>query len=218
MSQSLEHKSFCRTDLLLISGVVCACCPGVIVCWCAFHLCGCEWALAALSAVYLYNSSLFKPWYLTGQVEVYCLMSSMWLQSGMCAADRRLCPVSDWGLGLVTGPGLIGWLVPPQPAHTPSPSARREAGLQRWERPQKQGWKDRLGAWMARWIVSTQWGSTRTPTHTEELILLSVPWAVTSLPHWQPQPCPLCPAVPVDFQWDTLWCTSWSRLNASAWL
>lgn len=105
-------------------------------------------ALAALSAVYLHNSSLFKPWYLTGQVEVYCLMSSMWLQSGMCAADRRLCPVSDWGLGLVTGPGLIGWLVPPQPAHAPSLSARREAGSRRCERPRRQGWKDRLGAWM----------------------------------------------------------------------
>lgn len=70
-------------------------------------------ALAAVSAVYLYNSSLFKPWYLSGQVEVYCLMSSMWLQSEVCAADRRHCPVSDWGLGLVTGPCLIGWLVPP---------------------------------------------------------------------------------------------------------
>lgn len=62
--------------------------------------------LAAAAPVYLYNSSLFKPWYLSGQVEVYCLMSSMWPQSGMCAADRRLCPVSDWGLGLVTAPPL----------------------------------------------------------------------------------------------------------------
>lgn len=75
--------------------------------------------LAGASAVYLYNSSLFKPWYLSGQVEVYCLMSSMWPQSGMCAVDRSLCPVSDWGLGLATGSGLIGWLVP----HSAHPSA-----------------------------------------------------------------------------------------------
>lgn len=120
-----------------------------------FRLCeGCEWLLAAASAVYLYNGFLFKPWYLSGQVEVYCLMSSMWPQLGMCAADRRLCPVSDWGLGLMTGPGLIGWLVPPfsppplQPSHAPSLSARREAGLWRCERPRMPGWKKRLGGWM----------------------------------------------------------------------
>lgn len=63
---------------------------------------------AAAVAVYLYNSALFKLWYLSGQVEVYCFMSSMWLQLGRCVVDRRLCPVSDWGLGLVTGPVLIG--------------------------------------------------------------------------------------------------------------
>lgn len=45
--------------------------------------------------------------YLGGQVEVCCLTSSMWPRSGMGAADRRLCPVSDWGLGLVTGPSVL---------------------------------------------------------------------------------------------------------------
>lgn len=81
---------------------------------------------AAAVAVYLYNSTLFKLWYLSGQVEVYCFMSSMWPQLGRCVVDRRLCPVSDWGLGLVTGPALIG---SPSfsllPATLPLPSSRR---------------------------------------------------------------------------------------------
>lgn len=39
MLQSLEHKSFCQTDLLLISSIVCACCRSVIGCWCVSRLC-----------------------------------------------------------------------------------------------------------------------------------------------------------------------------------
>lgn len=71
---------------------------------CALSLRGRELRGLHPSAVSPYNGSLFKPWYLSGQVEVYCLMSSMWPESGTYAADRGLCPVSDWGLGLVTGP------------------------------------------------------------------------------------------------------------------
>lgn len=128
-------------------------------------------ALAEASAVYLYNGSVFKPWYLSGQVEVCCLMSSMWPQSGRCVVDRRLCPVSDWGLGLVTGPGLIGWLVPPQPAHTPSLWAREGAAAWGCEKPWRQGCEERLGGWTPRWIASP---------HTHTLVSLSVPRVVSA--------------------------------------
>lgn len=63
---------------------------------------------------------VWAGWYLGGQVEVCCLTSSMWLRSGMGTTDRRLCPVSDWGLGLVTGPSVL--LVsgcPPNTSSTP---------------------------------------------------------------------------------------------------
>lgn len=82
--------------------------------------CACELRSLHLSAVSLYNGSLFKPWYLSGQVEVYCLTSSMWPESGTYAADRGLCPVSDWGLGLVTGPQFYPLAAYP-PTHTPPP-------------------------------------------------------------------------------------------------
>lgn len=52
--------------------------------------------------VHLYNRFPLKPWYLSGQVEVFCLTSALRPQMGIRATDRRLCPVSDWGLGLVT--------------------------------------------------------------------------------------------------------------------
>lgn len=58
--------------------------------------------------------------------------------------------MSDWGLGLVTGPGLIGWLVPPTARPRTLPLARLGGGAL------KQGWKDRLGGWMAQWIAFTQ--------------------------------------------------------------
>lgn len=129
MLQSLEHKSSCQTDLLLISGIVRACCPCVIGRRCVFQ--PVSGTPPLFPAVYLYNGCLFKPWYLSGQVEVCCLMSSMWPQSGMRSADRRLCPVSDWGLGLVTGPPVlsVGWFplslsVPPQPSHAPLSTSR----------------------------------------------------------------------------------------------
>lgn len=49
---------------------------------CAARLCEAARGLAAPSPVYLYNSSVFKPWYLGGQVEVYCLMSPVWRTGG----------------------------------------------------------------------------------------------------------------------------------------
>lgn len=54
-----------------------------------------------------------------GRWQVYRLMSSMWPRSGMYAADRRLCPVSDWGLGLVTGPWSYRLDGPPPPPPPP---------------------------------------------------------------------------------------------------
>lgn len=108
---------------------------------------------AAALPVYLYNSCLFKRRYLSGQVEVCCLISSVWLQSGRCAADRRLCPVSDWGLGLVTGLGLIGWLVPL------SELLVQVAG----------GWQVVELILVAGWIATTH---THTDTHTQKFILL----------------------------------------------
>lgn len=97
----------------------------------------------AAAAVYLYNGFLFKLWYLSGQVEVYCLMSSMRPQLGRCAVDRGLCPVSDWGLGLVTGPALIGSL-PLQPAQARSRPHGRGKRLLAWGF-EKRGWTDRSG-------------------------------------------------------------------------
>ena len=78
----------------------------------------------------------------------------------------------------MTGPGFIGWLPPPDSARPRVLPPRRGERLARGdarEGPWKQGWKERLGAWMARWIASTQWGRahkhleghTCTHTHTE---------------------------------------------------
>lgn len=139
---------------------------------------------AAAVAVYLYNSALFKLWYLSGQVEVYCFMSSMWLQLGRCVVDRRLCPVSDWGLGLVTGPVLIGsppsafcpGTLPPSPLH----KARQEAAMWGFEEPWWQGWKDRLGVLdgsMDCFLLVKRRTQTFPQPHEQagELISLSVP-------------------------------------------
>lgn len=153
------------------------------------------WAvLAAAFAVHCYNSSLFKPRYLSGQVEVCCLMSSMCPQSGRCGVDMRLCPVSDWGLGLVTGPGLIGWLVPPQPAH--APSLRLPLGT----RETSEAWMERTIGWLDGWLPLRGYRHTNTEvvTHTQSSFLSAIPWGVFCVPCQWPQPCPVCPLVPVD--------------------
>lgn len=135
---------------------------------------------AAAPPVYLYNSRLFKRRYLNGQVEVCRLISSMWPQSGRCGADRRLCPVSDWGLGLVTGLGLIGWLVPL------SELLVQVAG----------GWHMVELISAAGWIATTH-THTYTFAHTYREV------------HLPPLSCLIhSPAVPVDPHRDMLQCTS----------
>lgn len=79
--------------------------------------------------VYLYNRFPVKPWYLSGQVEVCRLMSALRTQMGVRATDRRLCPVSDWGLGLVTGIQFYRLAAPRSHTHTPA-LARWEAGME----------------------------------------------------------------------------------------
>jgi len=147
-----------------------------------------KWVVLAVAlAVYLYNSALFKLWYLRGQVEVYRLMSSMWPHSGKCVVDRRLCPVSDWGLGLVTGPGLIGWLVPPfsLPTHPPSGWGKRLPFGGKRSRGSMDG--EWFGAWMARWIASLQWRRAHKHlddhrhTHRETLLM-----------QWSPELSSIC--------------------------
>lgn len=141
-------------------------------------------------------------------------MSSMCPQLGMCAGDRRLCPVSDWGLGLVTGLHFYR-LTPPPPAppppplnhyaHTPSPSARWGCRLVQVRGCGGRDERDWSGAWIAQWIASRDGEhtntlrATRAHTHRSSSSL-GVPWTVTSLLCWQPQPGPICPGVPLDFQ------------------
>lgn len=85
----------------------------MIGCWCIPRL-------HEPQLVYLYNRFLWKPWYRSGQLEVCFLMSALRPQMGVCATDRRLCSVSDWGLGLVTGPEFyrLASPLPRSHAHT----------------------------------------------------------------------------------------------------
>lgn len=133
------------------------------------------------------NSSRFKPRYLGGQVEVSCLMSSMWPQLERCVVDSRLCAVSDWGLGLVTGPVLIGWPVPAQPAH--APSLRRGGFLLHGA---SEAWLERESDGMDGFLSNTYMASD---VHTQWSSCLSAisPWAAECLLHWQQQPSPLHP-------------------------
>lgn len=138
--------------------------------------------------VYLYNRFPLKPWYLSGQVEVCGLMSALRPQMGLRATDRRLCPVSDWELGLVTGIQFYRLAAPRSHAHTPA--------LARWEA----GMEGLIGC-LDGSVGCLQWqrthkdleDHTHTHTHPQELILHGVPWAVTFLLRWQPLPWPLYP-------------------------
>lgn len=88
MVQSLAHKSSCRTDLFINQRRrVC------MLLWldralmCASSLRGREWRRRRSWPSNLYNSCLFKPWYLSGQVEVCCLTSSMRPRQGALSCE-----------------------------------------------------------------------------------------------------------------------------------
>lgn len=201
---SINHSA--ELTFLLISSVR-VCCPCVIAhLMCVSSQQGWVWVVpAAAVAVYLYNSALFKLWYLSGQVEVYCFMSSMWLQLGRCVVDRRLCPVSDWGLGLVTGPVLIGSpsfsLLPRHPPSLSPPQGEARGchvGIRGAVVAGMEGQIRCLG-WLDGLLPLSEEAHTNISTATRTgggAHLTQCP--LSCLLHWQPQPCPLCPAVMAD--------------------
>ena len=67
--------------------------------------------------------------------------------------------MSDWELGLVTGPGLIGWLVPISARPRPLPLRQGMEGPIGW----LYGWMDCLLTHL------------ENHTHMEELMVLAVP-------------------------------------------
>lgn len=105
---------------------------------------------------------------------------------GVRATDRRLCPASDWGLGLVTGIQFYRLAAPRSHTHMPS--------LARWEA----GMESPIGCLEVS-VGCLQWQRTHKDLHTQKLILHGVPWAVKFLHHWQALPWPLCPRVLVIF-------------------
>lgn len=114
---NINHPA--RLTFLLISGLR-ACCLCVIACWRVSRRgCACFWRQTLLSTCTIAPG--LSPDISAGRWK-FCLMSSMWPQLERCVVDRRLCPVSDWGLGLVTGPPFlsVGWCPLSLPTLPPS--------------------------------------------------------------------------------------------------
>lgn len=127
-----------------------------------------------------YNRLPLKPWYLSGQVEVCCWMSAPRPQMGGRATDRRLCPVSDGGLGLVTG--IRFWSVgPPHPPVVTPTLARWEAGM------------EGLIGCLDGSVGCLQWQRTHKDLADHTHLVHGLPRAVTVLHLWQPLLWPLYP-------------------------
>lgn len=168
-----------KLTFLLISNIECASCCCAIGCWCMPRL-------HEPQLVYLYNRFPLKPRYLSGQEEVWCLMSALQPQmGGTCHGQEALS--REW-LGIRIGDRHPVFSVGFSPMVTPT--------LAWWEA----GMEGLIGC-LDGSVGCLQWQRTHkdledhTHTHTrsQELILHGVPWAVTFLHRWQPLPRPLYP-------------------------
>lgn len=185
--------------------------------------------LAAGSAVYLYNSSLFKPWYLSGQVEVYCLMSSMWpqVEDVRCGQEALSC---EW-LGIRIGDRSRSYRLagsPSQPAHLPYPRRGERLAFgdarARWSRNGKTDW---VAAWLDVLLPLSEGAHTHLDGHTRTHIH-------TQTHTWRSSSCSVSPELSRLCFTDThshahpaqqsllilteTRCDAQSRLNVSVWL